>query len=145
MEDVARRRAAAALAGLFLATGGAFAVSMSAASAQTVPSTTTTDATTTIIATTAPQTTAPPVDSTEPPVVEGEAVGPLCSVVTPQPAVGDPVVTQVILGSTGEVVATRTGSGPFVPADFNTRCTEAAAPVPATPAPAVPGQSAYTG
>lgn len=129
-------------AGVAVATGVTLLASAAATSAQSVPSTTGAEgsATTMIVETTAPQTTAPPEETTAPGPVEADAIGPLCHVFTPQPARGDPVVTQVILTSNGEVVATRTGGGPYVPQDFNTRCTPA--PAPATP---VSGTSSYTG
>lgn len=52
-----------------------------------------------------------------------QAVGDACRTVFQTPAhPGDPVITQVILVATGEVVAARTGDGPFEPADYAERC-----------------------
>lgn len=139
METAMRRRAVVVFAGITLVAGGVFSFSASVASAQTGESTTT------VPQTTVPQTTVPPVDTTAPPAVEDEEIGPLCTFYWHTPAVGDPVVAQVILRSTGEVVATRTGTGEFVPSDFNTRCSAGTEPTPAVPASPLPGTPSYTG
>lgn len=142
METAMRRRAVVVLAGITLVAGGVFSFSASVASAQTGESTTTAPQTT------VPQTTVPPVDPAAPPPVEAGEIGPLCTFYWHTPAVDGPLVTEVLLRSTGEVVATRTGSGDFVPSDFNTRCsaTTTTAPMaPAVPAAPRPGTPSYTG
>ena len=62
---------------------------------------------------------------------------------------GDPVISQVILVATGEVIATRTGDGPYVPADFMRRCEPASTTAPAAaeaaPAEPAPGTPTFTG
>lgn len=132
------------LAGITLVAGGVFSFSASVASAQTGESTTTVPPTT-APQTTVPQTTVPPVDSAAPPPVEDGEIGPLCTFYWHTPAVGGPLLTEVFLRSTGEVVATRTGSGEFVPSDFNTRCSAGTEPTPAVPASPLPGTPSYTG
>jgi hypothetical protein len=104
--------------GLALSMGGFGAIMLiggmvTAASAQASPS-----STTSIPASTAPATTV-----TQPSETSPIEIGPLCRTIFQTPAAPDaPVVAQVLLSSTGEVVATRTGAGPYVPADFASRC-----------------------
>jgi hypothetical protein len=109
--------------GFALTIGGLGAIMLiagmvSAASAQISPS-----STTSIPASTAPATTDPATTGTQPSETPPIEIGSLCILIFQTPAAPDaPVVAQVLVRSTGEVIATRTGTGPYVPADFASRC-----------------------
>jgi len=68
-----------------------------------------------------------------------------CRTVYQDPVAGQPVVTQVIYIPTGQVVAERTGTGPFVPADYAAKCRSTPSPPPASPAQPMSGASSLTG
>lgn len=68
-----------------------------------------------------------------------------CIITYHDPVAGQQVVAQVIFVPTGQVIAERTGTGPFVPADYAAKCNSGAIRRSAVPAQPIASNSDLTG